>query len=186
MLQFDNFSFAAPPRCATSWFLSAAFEAGLGEYRKSKVFAPWKYGESPSALKLTFVRDPYDWLVSYHTNIYPGSVGVPEVDVFRVMNGGFRLDLSQFLDHYFTHLQGKITEMFAAYKADSVVRIEDLPAGLWSIFEMLGVDEVAKKKIFALPRVNTTQVDLKPSIRKSVRLNVLEAEFAFCERYGYI
>ena len=138
MIRYGLFDFAAPPRTGTTWFLKAATMAALGELSKfdvHKVFIERPRHEV-ARMRVSLVRHPATWLRSYYSEIYPGVVGVPAVDVFGTIAAD---DVFDWMDKCVDSLPGQVGAMFAAYEADSCLRMEDFPNNAVELFGSVGV-----------------------------------------------
>ena len=181
MVTYKRFAFASPPRTATTWFLQAVSEIGLGEGSKTKVHLPppndW------NGYLVSFIRHPFDWLCSYYTALSGGHVGVPAVDQFsaaakRCDNAG------QFIKWVAMSNPGAVGRMFKSYRASTILRVEDLPWCALEFFESVGADKKKIKEVASLPPHNTTKV--LPILPKKIKRMIMESEQDFCLEYDYI
>jgi len=123
MIQYKNFSFAAPPRTGTTWFIKAASICELGDGQKATLHIPppadW------NGFVVSMIRHPYDWLASFFLSLRGGSVGVECVDVFAFAR--YHDSPESFIQRYLENIPGEVGKMFDTYRANAVIRLEDLP-----------------------------------------------------------
>jgi len=180
-MDFGLFRFASPPRTATSWIKQAAVMCGLTELEPNKVHVPHDLAEK-NTIKLSTVRHPCSWLASYYVEIYPGVVGIPEVDCFRPSLCIPTFDA--FVRSYLMDLCS-VGLMFKAYNADVCLRVEDLPWAFIEFLESLGVPKKMRERCLALTPQNSSKRERHPTWSPSLRARVLEAERAFLQEYHY-
>lgn len=180
----DLFQFATAPRTGSTWFLKACHAAGLGELSKSRVHIP--PAANHKGFVVTLVRHPCDWLAAYYAAIFPGSVGVPQIDALRQLqtyeDRGFDHFIYTILDR---HEPGVVGRVFDAYRANSCLRIEDTPWNVIELFDTLRVPRAMRSPIANIDKQNTTKVDRLPQWDTSLRRRVIEAEREFCDRFDY-
>ena len=178
---FGLFQFASPPRTATTWIRQAAHEAGLQINRRTEVHFP--HADDHSALRLTCVRNPCDWVRSYYDEIYPGKIEVNTVDDLCTDK-----ELHSF-DDFVRHLlmkPGSVSAMFESYKADVAIRVEDLPWAFVEFLESLGVPSVMAGRCVRINPMNV-QLDRKRSVwNPSLKTRFMASEIEFLERYEYM
>lgn len=181
MIQFNGFVFASPPRTASTWFVKACYECGLGAKQQSKVHEPppadW------NGYYVSLVRHPYDWLVSYHLALEGGYTGIDCVDVFSSLSKESG-DVYEFLARYLDEMPGTVGEMFSNYKASTIMRVEDLPWAVIELLESLGVKSKITSKLLEFPAVNCRRGHAHV-LDKELRKKIVKAEDAFCEQYDY-
>lgn len=180
MIDCDVFAYASPPRTATTWIKHALAQAGLP--CSGRVHEPHCSGDGK--LKLTTVRHPADWLRSYFAAIWPGQIQVDCVDWVRK---NFCTGQESFDGFVRAYLQSDWTVggMIAAYGADAVIRVEDLP---WAFAEFLAsVDAPTRvqEQCLLIPAANTARNSKLPKWNPSLRARVLEKEYEMIELYCY-
>lgn len=180
MIKYKQFVFAAPPRTATTWFMKAAQDLGLGDGSKSHVHDPaprdW------NGLVVSMVRHPYDWLYSYYYALQGGAIGVDAVDGPFVYIARESTSVDRFIRLYLKRKAGAVGEMFNTYNASTVLRVEDLPYGAGEFFESLGVPSWSATMM--LPAQNTYN-GVTDAPNKKQRKAVVAAERALCQQYEY-
>lgn len=131
MIDYKLFQFAAPPLTGVEWYISACQLSGLGPEFIDKAFNPWDKGQKSKILRISLVRNPFDWLVVAYENLKN----------IRSYNGFLEPFYSSdynnyhdFVRSYLTNCPGSISELFNSYKADIVHRYEDLP---WAYVELM-------------------------------------------------
>lgn len=180
MVDFQLFHFAAPPRCASTWFLRAAALAGLPHVQAAgQSLIPHEFDNAP-VLKVSLVCNPCDWLASYWANVWPRRIGVPVVDRFASLPGG---TFDDFIWAYLAGDAGTVGQMFAAYNADSFIRVEDLPHGMTELLQTFGVARGAASAMAHLRRLNVTAAP--PEYPDGLQLSVRAAEAEMCEQFNY-
>jgi len=182
MINYEKFQFASPPRTGTSWFINLCAQAQIGAGNPAKHLPPpptWKNG-----WVLSIVRHPVDWAVSMYFALRGGMIAVPEVDAVSAV-ARESSDIQIFLEKL-SKSPGIIETAFAAYRADSVIRLEDVP---WAAIEFLVSMGYSEKTLKAIPNLNEPKNRLNPKVRadvpKELRKAVIQSELAFCERYEY-
>lgn len=165
----DKLTFAAPPKCGTTWMLAALARAGVALERKgsTKVYQPGRVGELPA---LTFRRPPEDWLRSrFQAHGVDGPTGVPEVDCFWELPRG---DFPTFVLAYLERMPGAVSRMFRRYAADESVALADLPGGLADVLGRHAV-EFDRPALLACGPVNATpgRLDWPEDLLRRVRVS---------------
>lgn len=184
MIDYKYFTFAAAPRTGSTWFLGALASAGLGECSKAYAHTPWPRGTQDARLRVSMVRHPCDWLASYFTSIYPGSVIVAEVDEFKKQIPAAK-NFNDFLNQYLEKMPGAVGRVFAAYEADAFIKVADLPYALDEFLESVGVKRAARINATELPPQNVSSFMSLPRFTKEQRKAVLEAEAEFVEKFEF-
>lgn len=180
MIEYKNFSFAAPPRTGSTSFLSMANLVGLGERQKTKAHIPPpnNYG----GFVVSMVRHPFDFLISYFLALRGGATGVDCVDVFTFAR--HHDSPESFIRRYLRDIPGQVGKMFDIYQANSIIRLEDLPLAAEEFFESVGVPSSTAKMVSLITPQNARKG--QPHIvDKKLRRAVVEAEKDFCDRYEY-
>lgn len=186
MIDYRYFQFACPPRCGGTWFRRACIMAGLDcdtppdEYEYTP-FPPDNLG----MLRVTLVRRPWDWLISYYASlvsgasrIRPGAV-LPQFSELPV-NGlqGFEAWVTAYLQT----MPGTVGSLYRQYRATAVQRVEDQPWAFRELVDALGRPPVSVNALERLSR----PVD-RFSIYRSERLErqVRESESWVYSEYDY-
>lgn len=135
MIDYQQFEYAAAPFTGAEWFARATQLAGLS----SNVICQQAYGPFPEMagkrLRVSTVCHPCDWLAycymetrrKYSSN-HLGRFHALQYDTFR-----------GFVGSYLAKMSGGVGELFGRYKADTVLRVEDLPAAFVELAESAGV-----------------------------------------------
>ena len=182
MIDYSLFRYASPPRTATTWIRKAASLAGLGDPTRVDVHVPFN-GRFPTKLKLTTIRRPDDWLMSYWRVIHPGVISVSPVDALRQGPG---LAFDDFVRLYLENTPGGVGRMYEAYDADVCIRTEDLPWGFIKWLEALGVPKQLRERCLEMERQNVAGQKSKFALwNPSLRRRVLDAEAKTMDRFEY-
>ena len=183
-VRYDQFRFASIPRSGTTWFLQACEEAGLGKKYKATVHEPFNDSDG-GIFKLSLIRHPYDWLVSYFKAIAPGMTGIPVIDKLKFPSEEWytEYDFASFVNLYLSECPGQVGRIFESYGADSYLRIEDMPWAATEFFASLGIPPHKRNRCRMISPVNTSKGHI-PKNPTLYRL-VMEAEKEMCERYDY-
>lgn len=182
-VSYGQFRFATAPRTGTTWFVEACVRSGLRRVNKAEAHVPFSEAEQQD-YKVSLVRHPYHWLVSYYSAIFPGSIGVPEIDRLRELQEN-RLIQTHF-DFVLAYLEvcpGQVGRIFDAYKADTYLRLEDMPWAAIELFSSLGIHPAYRSRSKSLPPRNVTKQHRPFDPRLSYQ--VLLAENDLVERFDY-
>ena len=133
-----------------------------------------------SALRVSLVRHPCDWLASCWSALRDGSRDVNHVGMFSRLAGG---TFDEWIRNYLNLMPGAVGDLYAKYRADSYLRLEDMPWALVELLEALGVPEVFRGLVAGLPRRNRSAST--PRWDPSLRRRVLEAERKTLEDFDY-
>ena len=181
MINYGNFCFASAPRTGTTWFLKACQLAGLK--RGFKAHAHTHFREDHyTYLKVSLVRHPYRWLTSYYKAIFPGVIGIYEVDQLRL--GVTKLGFERFALDYLEKRPGQIGRIFHSYQADSYLRIEDTPWNAIELFTSAGISKNLSNACRDLAPQNLSK-EHTPKYPHLYTL-IMEAEKDLVERYEYL
>lgn len=178
----DRYVFASAPRMGTTYFLKAMAMVGFKEGFKAHAHNPIET-KGPADFVITLVRHPVHWLRSYYQALKGGKCGVSIVDELAMASREAE-DFSAFVRTYLKKHAGHVGEIVAAYKADSVFRVEDFPWNLLEWFDSLGIHKSVASKIRFLTPQNVWKGE-DPPLSKRLRNRVLEAESDLCELYEY-
>lgn len=178
-IDYGKFRFATTPRTGTTWFIQACEAAGLGRGFKAHAHAPFNSHNDSNAFKLSLVRHPYEWLVSYYKAIHPGNTGIVEIDRLRTSCKNFE----EFIGNYLRECPGQVGRIFSAYNADSYLRIEDMPWAASEFFASIGIPPSLRNKCRFIDPVNVSKGHIHRDL--TVYSQVMLAEKETCERYEY-
>lgn len=183
-----NVDFATAPRCGNHLVLHLLSERGISHV-VSIGGIHQNYVPTDSKLKISMVRNPFNWLLSYYYVIQGAPLDCP-ADEFSSMAREASSG-SDFLRLYLQHMPGAVGRMFASYGADIVWRLEDMPEAFDLYLTDVGRERLIKKRVNAEPAVvnpmNTklAKLMLTSIVDRRLPQLVLEAESEFCERYEY-
>lgn len=162
--------------------MHACQRAGLGEGTKPKVHLPPADGGSVG-FDFSIARHPVTWLRSYYFAIEGGHVGVPSVDVF-VPHAREARNFHEFMRLYLTHIPGAIGEMIKAYKADTIIKLENIKDSTVELFESIGIKRKKALEAADIPPRNNTK-NLPETLDKQLQKEVIKAEEEYCDLYQY-
>lgn len=171
MIDYGSFQFACPSRCATAWFLEACRVVGFGEGTIDQ--ARKLFDDKHTVMRVSTVRHPCSWLASHWAAEFRFLHDTPFA--YTTFDG--------FVRDYLLRVPGSIGFLFNRYKADSVIRLENLPWAFVELAEMLGVPKSLREKVVGIEKWNVSS-DL-PTWDPGLRRLVIEAERELCERYDY-
>jgi len=175
MLQYKLFDFACPKRTGGLWFWKASQLAGLGmgftrayELEDApRIQTMFPRVNKDNKLRLSLVRHPCNWLASYYVNT------------------------PQYRESFDTYVEGvlscgcsrSVKRLFATYKADIVLRLEDMPWAYIELLESLGVGAEYRDNVRQLKpqNVSTNLPKWNPELRK----RVMKVEKEMCDEYEY-
>jgi len=182
MISYTDFQYAAAPKTGTTWFIKAAYEAGLGHKKKTNLHDPPPDGHK--GFVVTTIRHPYDWLVSYYLSLRGGTVGVVGVDLFCWI-ARKSPSVEAFINNYLRMFPGRVTEMFDSYKANTVIRLEDYPESAIEIFDTFRNSRVScDGQVRKITPQNARKGSPHITNRRQKEA-VISAELEFCETYDY-
>jgi len=184
-VELPFFHFAAPPRTGCNHFLSACHKAGLGEFGREDALRHFPRENDGKKLRVSLVRHPCWWLASVWTGLNePGLESNTDVHFVRTSFVG--LDKSSFDAFVLSYLQSSSTGvscLFDQYKADTRLRVEDMP---WCLLELLETFEVPKVFLdLAELHWRSRQLEVLPEWTPHLYQQVLDAEVDFCEDHDY-
>ena len=189
------FEFAAPPRTGVHWFVQACREAGLlllpDEGSVTASFCLWseQSKDDKSELRVTLVRHPCDWLRSVFDAFWAGlqfdNVGLKCLWSQQFVNLP-KNDFDSFTTSYLETMPGEIGRIFDSCKADTRLRLEDMPWALVELLESLGVEQKALDRVIALPpQAKSPFLYARSKWRPELRRRLLESEADFCQKLDY-
>lgn len=177
MITFQHFAFAAPPRTGSTWFLQAATIMGFEGATKTNLHIP--FPDDWRGFSLSLVRHPADWLVSYFESLQGGKIGVPAVDALA---NHYKLnDVRSSIRSFLETEPDKLTQVFDAYRADTVLKMEDYPWNAIEFFQSIGCKNALDLR--GLDKQNGRKH--KTTIPRSLLGAILEHEPELSERYEY-
>lgn len=172
MLEFVDFSFAAPPRCGAAWFARAAERAGLTPAPAGATFS------------VTLVRHPFTWLQSFYAAEVWRRPGLPAALTPLCEIAKQSVNMEVFFRNYFLIPPGAVTAVYGAYPAHAALRMEDFPWNVWEFFVSLGASETEAREA---TRGGPTNPGVYRPLAddKALRRRVVAAEPALCDLYEY-
>jgi hypothetical protein len=180
MIDYGCFYFAAPKFCSGVWFYEMMEAAGfLMPLANGRIESPFLI-ESTDKLKVSLVENPIKWLTQCHNAIESRMLYdlLPFTDLPSQSFEGF-------LRSYVHECPGAVGELFDRYKADSIIRVEDLPWALVDLLSALKVEQSRTNLITTVKRV-VVSGNFTHKIDASLRNRVLDAERSLCERYDFV
>ncbi len=180
MIRYSCFQFATPPLTGGSWFVRAAQLAGLGLAWPIHAVEPFSESNDGTTLRVSLARHPLDWLEQCYDAMKHNGVKRPRLRRFTEL----RLDSpGDFLRDYLDKLPGSISELYDEYRADTVLRIEDMPWALTELLEGLGIDPVLRDNAtrMAVPTGEWKNAEVDPGLRRSL----MNAERKISDAYDY-
>lgn len=180
MIDYTLFQFSCPPRTGTAWFIQAAQLAGLGPGFKRNAHAPFPAERKREVLRVSLVRHPCEWLASCYAALQEGGPDVGHLGRFARLNGA---SFDDYVRSYLREVPGAVGRLYAEYRADSFLRLEDMPWALVELLEAAGVPKVFRGMVSRLPRQNPSAST--PRWDPSLRRRVLDAERRTLEDFDY-
>lgn len=177
MIDYTLFDFAAPPLAGADWFIKAAQLCGLGPGFCHAAHDPFPERRSMNKLRISLVRNPWDWLVSVFLCLNHQAGLSNYIAPISTLDHG---SLDSFVWDYLCHHAGCVGKIFDQYRADFSMRVEDLPGAFITLAPSLGIPKSLYNRVSNLP-VEQSHYRTNPEIRSMV----LDAERSFAERYDY-
>lgn len=160
------FSFAAPPRCGTTWFTWLLQREGVecrGGKQGSDKHHPGHEDDLPS---ITIRRNPADWLLSYYL-LDPNRVGVPEIDLFHTLRRS-TASLPEFVDRYVVEHPGKIETMFDLFHSTHTVDLSLMHTIFKYLLPKLGMPLTINPKYYKAVNATHTRGSLTDKERRAI------------------
>ena len=179
MIDYGSFLFACPPRTGTTWFVKACQLVGLGVGFTDKAHTPFCCKKDCN-IKISLVRHPCNWITSCYS-------AVVNKDPCYLFLGPFTcLDttsLNSFVRDYLNKFPGYISILFSKYKADTYMRLEDMPWAFIEFAESLGSGLYNIDLCRNLKKQNVTETlyFMKPEYRDKLR----ESDRLLYDTYDY-
>jgi len=184
-VELPFFHFAAPPRTGCNHFLGACRTAGLGRANIEDALRHFLRENDGTKLRVSLIRHPCWWLASVWSGLSEPDLK-SNSDVHFVGPAFVGLDKSSFVAFVQSHLQSSPTGvscLFDQYKADTRLRVEDMP---WCLLELLETFEVPKVFLDLVEVYwRSRQLEVLPEWTPHLYRQVLDAEVDFCEDYDY-
>jgi len=189
------FSFAAPPRTGVHWFIKACSEAGIQTSLKSFKIACnvsyllWPAENEKNDLRISLVRHPCCWLRSVfdafqavRMNPFLNNAGLAHLQLYN-FNDCPLTNFDEFVSWYLEKKAGEIGNIFNQYKADSRLRLEDMP---WALVELLHAFGIEQHKLEQIVDVCAQARTISCSKwHPDLRQRVLESEIKLCQALDY-
>ena len=157
--------------------IRACASVGFGQASLANAHVPFRGNQNTSKLRVSLVRHPCDWLEHCYLLLKSGAIDKKLVWGF----GDSPLySFEVFVEDYLHRIPSEVGLIYQRYRADSVIRIEDMPLAFYELLDALG-----------LPRSSMCSV---PSIRKPerqiwnsrLRRKACQTEKDVLECYDYI
>ena len=188
------FEFASPPRTGVHWFVQSCREAGLllfpdiSSVKSSFYLWPEQVERDKDTLRVSLVRHPCDWLRSvfdaFRLGFNSESKNVGSKYLWpRFVELPKKQGFDKFVVRYLEAMPGEITRIFDSYKADSRIRLEDMPWALVDLLESFGIEQKGLDRVIALPP--QAKASMRSKWRPDLRQRVLDAEAEFCRALDY-
>ena len=180
MIDYGEFQYAASPWTGVRWFTDLANQVGFDKVVRHTAFHP--FVGPAKVIRVTTVTHPMKWLHQIYSWIH---YHPPNEDIYISKLGEWldlnRLSFTAFVNDYLSRPELKIDDFYKQYKADTVLRFEDMPWCAFEFFEALG------KTIPSMESIDTSQVDYSYCIPTEVeiRQRVRRKESELHERYEY-
>ncbi len=172
MIDYSLFHFSCPPRTGTSWILRAAELVGLKKKLWENEFvAHVPFDENGVRLyRVSLVRHPCDYLASRWTDASLGG---------RSSYGSF----DSYIRRYLSGRCEAVSHVYARYKADSCMRIEDMPWAFMEFLQSIDVPPSLYRRCEKLGKQNVS--GSLPQWDRKLRQRIVEMEKEVCEAYEY-
>lgn len=180
MIDLDAFQLACPPFTGSTWCIKAAAEAGLSGFEglKAHIHQPHAGGRG-SKLRVSTVRHPLEWALSYWLN--GGQCNVKQVDAFLPVKNRC-ISAEDFIRQVVEIMPGHIGRMMLSYNADSFIRTDELNEAFYELLESAGAPKA--ERAYSFPPQNVTR-KAKPRISPTLIDKLMVAENDFCERFHF-
>ena len=180
MIDYGEFQYAAPTWTGTRWFADLAKQVGFN--KTAYQFAFHLFSGPAKVIRVTTVIHPINWLhqayswMQYQPSTFNGYI--PKLGEWLNLN---QSSFTAFVNDYLSRPELKIDDVYKRYKADTVLRFEDMPWCAFEFFEALG------KIIPSMESIDISQVDYSYCIPTEVeiRQRVRRKEPELHERYEY-
>ena len=174
MISYGKLHFACAPRVGVSWFVKACQLSGLGP----------AFLRDPEprngTFRVTLIRHPARWLESIYA---ARKIGWSSAFIGEFGSLGIDDGLDAFVWQYLHELPGEVGRLLLKFKADSILRIEDMPQAFIELASALGIDPVYFPTIERMGRTNVNPLVVEMSEILSER--VVDAEKEMCCEYEY-
>lgn len=176
MIEYEVFQFAAPPGTGVAWFLKAMQIAGYGP--GFRAVAHVSFGGPSEPLRVSLVTNPFDWLYRAYLSFeeYSSVVGMHDVD---------RKSFSRFVGSFLSKRGFSLSDVFDRYKADIVLRLEDMPWALIELLEAVGTETRLLNQVNTLSGLKKYPVVSTDCRSERVWRQVREKEWDLFDRYDY-
>jgi len=184
-VNYKIFEVAVTPMTGGECIVKSCQLIGLGAGFSSDIWQP--FSEDGNKVKISVVRNPYDWLCSVY--FYNGpfeKLGPMGRKVWKlVIDCQPPKTLSDFLQAYINQLPGIASHMLLQYNADIYLRCEDFPQNFVELAVSLGIDE----KLLNNTWFHQCSIPL-PFLRYGGEAEkwkpwIIQTESDFCERFNY-
>jgi len=184
-VEYPFFSFAAPPGTWSNHFLEAFRLAGLGKADKEDALRHFSKVNNGKILRVSSIRHPCWWLAGVYSALSKQNSRT-NADIHFIGTSFVGLDKSSFdafIQSYLQMYPTGVSCLFDQYKADTRLRVEDMP---WCLLELLEAFEIPKVFLDSVEAYWRTKVyEVMPEWMPHLYQQVLEAEGDFCCEHDY-
>lgn len=197
MFRFPKAALIRAPKTGSTWVIHCMRD-GLGIRQDNQHPVGQHFGLSECLPHLhdrtpfTIVRNPLTWLPSLYRQMRR-SEAKPKWTVIEgpcAIFGGMRHETFQeFVEHVASY-QGLVGDVFSRYEVDHVLKTESLRQDLADFLAAIGED-FDRKKLLEFPATNVSGSNRKKASldcewTRDLKLRVIESEWEFMEKHGYL
>ncbi len=184
MIEFDHpgeieWAYAAAPFTEDEWFLDAYQKrTGIRVHASQTEPPPKGY----TNFVTTTVRHPFDWawLVYQYFSQWRGKIsGHDAIDHY--VTRAYQMTFRDFVE---ASGEGEIGSIFDSYRANRVMRAEDMPWCAVEFFDMVLSNTRTMDYTWHLTPISVINTAVIPK-RDELRRIIVEKEQEFCDRYNY-
>lgn len=192
MIQYSQFCFASAPRTASTWVQHATKLTPYDLVSGNTFSVHRPFVGDYTVPRLSMVRHPLDWLLSYWYAIGSGILQTSDSLKDIGLIARRCSSPSEFVQAVADEKPGIVGRVFSGYEATSMCRVEDLPYSYIAFLMTIGpVSSGLQEQIVKCPVVNkkTTKHNREPidvmDLPKHTRRALLSAEAEYCDRFEY-
>jgi len=176
MIDFKLFQFASLPRTGVGWFLRATEAIGLKRSERREAFSEFTNLEDDDAYRISLVRHPCSWLLSCYKSIEAKDADHLMLSLNTLPHETFE----EFVRAYLQQLSGAYGMWMNMYKANSYLRIEDVPHTFEESMLMLNISYAMAQRCRGVAKLNISH-SWNPTLHRLV----MESEKELCETFDY-